>query len=334
MLKVKVGRPVMDLVKLCYKADLPLLLVGTHGIGKSEALEGAAKELNIDYICRDLSLMEPPDLVGLPKAEGSVTKYLPPSFLPSAGKGLLVFEELNRCERFMRGPCLQLLTARCLNDYVLPPGWVPAAAINPPEEGYDVQELDTALMSRFVVMQVEADQQEWLAWARSHNIHPGVTEYVASDVEIFDNSKSTPRAWKYVSDLLKAKGQAQVSKEALRVALAGLLGNKRAAAFLSFLGTRVRPVTVEEILSNYDCHRADIQGWIQAGKLDLLKSTLLAIKKHLQPKANYDEVRASRKQWRNVGAFLRDLPGDLRKQFEKFFTGRGYDVPSKPREQA
>ena len=44
MQRVKIGRPLLDLVRLCYEADRPLLLVGPHGVGKSEGLEGAARE--------------------------------------------------------------------------------------------------------------------------------------------------------------------------------------------------------------------------------------------------------------------------------------------------
>ena len=61
MTKIKAGKPLIDLVKFCYTANLPLLLAGRHGVGKSVLLEQAARELGIGYICRDLSLMEPPD---------------------------------------------------------------------------------------------------------------------------------------------------------------------------------------------------------------------------------------------------------------------------------
>jgi hypothetical protein len=56
-----------------------------------------------------------------------------------------VFEELNRASELTRTPCLQLCTARRLNDYVLPQGWVPMAAINPRRDGYYVDELDAPL---------------------------------------------------------------------------------------------------------------------------------------------------------------------------------------------
>src|SRR5262249_34400983 len=109
MKTIKAGRQLLDFIRLCYAAKRPPLLIGRHGVGKSQILEQAASQMGIDFVCRDLSLMEPPDLVGMPRLDGNVTRYLPPAFLPTKGKGLLVFEELNRCAAYMRAPCLQLL---------------------------------------------------------------------------------------------------------------------------------------------------------------------------------------------------------------------------------
>jgi MoxR-like ATPase len=96
MQKVVAGQQLIDLVKLVYQANQPLLLYGKHGVGKSELLGNAAKNLGLQLIVRDLSLMEPPDLIGIPQIREGKTFYAAPSFLPTSGKGLLVFEELNR----------------------------------------------------------------------------------------------------------------------------------------------------------------------------------------------------------------------------------------------
>ena len=331
MKTIKIGRPLIELINLCYLSDRPLLLTGPHGVGKSEILEAAAKELGIDYICRDLSLMEPPDLIGLPKLDGGVTRFLPPSFLPTKGKGLIVFEELNRCPNYMRAPCLQLLTARSLNDYALPPGWLPVAAINPSGEEYEVCDLDPALLSRFVQATVEADLEEWLHWARTHNVHPSVIDYVGANTDIFSGSLSNPRSWKYVSDVLHGHAKAKSAPETLRIAIAGLVGDKRAAAFFAFAKTRVLPLRAEEILSSYDRYRAQLQAWIRDGRLDLLRGSLFAIKICLQAQQNYVDVKNSRIRWRRLGEFLSDLPGDLREEAESFFQERNYSLPTAKR---
>jgi MoxR-like ATPase len=326
MTVIKAGAPLIELVKLCYAAKRPLLLVGRHGVGKSEVLEQAAGELGIEFVPRDLSLMEPPDLVGLPKLDERVTRYLPPAFLPTEGRGLLAIEELNRAPAYMRAPCLQLLTHRTLNDYRLPAGWLPVAAVNPEGQSYEVDELDPALRSRFVQVGVEPDREEWLHWARRNGIHPAVIAYVESDPSVFAQPESSPRAWAYVSDILHAATRSPWSRESLRAAVVGLVGAKRGAAFLRVWSDDVKPLTAAEILA-YPRHRARFRGWVDAGRLDLVRGSVLAISKHLQPRQNYELVKGDRTSWRNLGTFLGDLPGDLREEAAGFFRERGYEVP-------
>jgi hypothetical protein len=305
-----------------------MMFVGCHGVGKSELLQQAAADMNIGFISRDLSLMEPPDLVGLPTMDGGVTRYLPPQFLPTRGKGLLVFEELNRCEKYMRAPCLQLLTARVLNDYQLPPGWLPVAAINPSTDAYDVFELDTALLSRFVQVKLVPDQQEWLEWARRHGIHPAVIDYVERDPSTFDTPHSSPRAWKYISDIISANKEVQSDPTTLRAAVVGIVGNERGTAFLRSLERHECPLSADAILRSYAQHRHQVQGWITDGKLDMIKATLLTIEKYLQPKGDYEAVKADIKRWNRLARFLHDLPGDLLADAKAYFAERGYSFPT------
>jgi MoxR-like ATPase len=332
---LKAGRPVIDLIKLCYSANRPVLLQGRHGIGKTELFQAAAAELGIEYICSDLSLMEPPDLVGLPVMTGGKTHYFPPSFLPTEGSGLLCFEELNRCEKYMRAPCLQLLTARCLNDYTLPLGWLPTAAINPTNGDYETDELDMALISRFVRVEVEPDVDEWLAWARAQAncIHPDVMSYVKSDPAIFDDPQSNPRAWVHVSDLLHAQGRAGSSDETVHQAVAGLIGAVRAEAFLGGRYKEGQPLQADDILVRYPRQGKRLRAWVEAGRLDLVRGSLHNLETRLQARGHYEQARRNAEHWANLSAFLADLPGDLFEQAMTFFDDREYDRPSPPRKR-
>jgi hypothetical protein len=328
MMTVSAGRPAIELASACYNADLPLLLYGRHGVGKSALLEGAASELGIDCVVYDLSLMEPPDLVGLPWRRKGRTVYAPPASLPTAGKGFLVFEELNRAPPYMRAPCLQLLTARRLNSYVLRQGWLPVAAINPPDDGYEVSELDPALLSRFVRVLVVPDRDEWLAWARRAHLHRDVIAYVETDPSIFEAPESNPRAWAYVSKLLSAPGNAGARRPTLRTAVSGLVGEERQTSFFRFLKDRVRPLNAEEVLDAYSEHRERLRGWVrEEGKLDLVQGTLWEVMALLQSEHLFNAVRKDRKQWQNLGRFLTDLPGDLREEAERFFEKHDYPMP-------
>src|SRR4051794_20084719 len=133
---VPLGPRVLDVLDLCYRARRPVLLEGPTGIGKSEIVRAAAERLGIGLAVLDLSLLEPPDLVGLPIIEHGRTRYAVPSILPQDGAGILLLEELNRAERYIQQPALQLLTARTLHEYRLPEGWVCFAAVNPQDGDY------------------------------------------------------------------------------------------------------------------------------------------------------------------------------------------------------
>jgi hypothetical protein len=329
MKRIKAGQPVIDLVTLCYRANRPVMLCGSHGIGKSELLERAAAELGIGYICRDLSLMEPPDLLGLPQVQGGTTIYSPPNFLPVEGKGLLVFEELNRCERYMRAPCLQLLTARTLNDYRLPAGWLPVAAINPFESdaNYEVSELDPALTSRFVQVSIEPDVSEWLGWAEQNRIHPDVVLYAQTDTTIFDSPQSNPRAWEYVSNLLLASESNPPPAGTLEAAVAGVVGEVRCETFMRQRAKREAAIDAKGIFGRYSKHRPGITQAIKNGRLDLVRATIRSLQTYLQVESDFRLIRQNRRYWANLRKFCGDLPGDLRESFKTFFSERQYDFP-------
>lgn len=327
MEEIKAGPALVALTRLCYAANRPLLLIGSHGIGKSELLEQAAQALGIEYIARDLSLMEAVDLSGLPKAVNNSTVYLPPKWLPRSGRGLLVFEELNRCEPQVRVPTLQLLTARCLNDYRLPPGWLPVAAINPPSEGYEVDELDPALLGRFSSVRLVPDRKEWLRWAGGARVHPAVIRYVESDPTVFDMRESNPRSWKYVSDLVHAFEGLQIELSTLRTTVLGQVGDLRGAAFMTTLKDWQRPLGAQDVLHHYSSNRSVLRKWIEQGRMDLVDSSLFNLLAHLQAPEHFNAARNDKAAWCNLKAFLGDLPGDKQEEAREHFDGREYEFP-------
>lgn len=251
MNKVKVGPDLVDLLRLAYKANRPVILVGDTGVGKSECLAAAANEMKIQHRVIDLSLLEAPDLTGLPViTKDNRTSFAPPTLLPKDGRGLIVFEELNRAPRYTQAPCLQLLTTRRLNDsYVMPEGWMPVAAINPDNDEYMVEPLDPALMARFITVEVVPDAKTWAKWAKENNHHPAIIDYVRNTKGIFNGQNSSPRAWTYVDHLLKADVGLEVRKKILQAAISGLVGPAHTKALLDRLRARGEGLpSVERIL--------------------------------------------------------------------------------------
>lgn len=201
---IPIGPDLGRVLEVAHAASLSVLLSGSHGIGKSDYLQefGGARGLRVHVL--DLSLLEATDLTGLPFQTAGRTHFAPPAHLPSADEGptMLVLEELNRCDRSVRQPCLQLLTARRLNDYRLPDGCFVVACVNPIEGGYDVDELDAALASRFVRLDVTASRERWAEWARGAGVLDEVIRFVERHPKAFD--PTPPRSWTYASSLLRS----------------------------------------------------------------------------------------------------------------------------------
>ncbi|MEI6236193.1 MAG: hypothetical protein WCT04_24320 [Planctomycetota bacterium] len=318
-MQLSIGDELVDALKLAYAAKRPVLLSGNTGIGKSQIAERAAKDLGIGFIARDLSLMEAPELAGMPITTGGELSYAIPKFLPKTGSGFIVFEELNRSPRHVRVPALELLTRWALNDYALPPGWLPMACINPPGADYDVEELDPALLARFSVLSVKADVKCWLRWAESSGVHPAVREYVRSTPKIFDTRESNPRAWSFVSNLVHAHESGNGTSASLLALIIGQIGEKLGPAFVKFYGTfgKVKLPTPEEILNHYPRHRLAIRRVRDDGNTAALHSVSQQMLLHLQDPTNQRTLLETKTRLVNYHDFVSDLPAEYRARFQK-----------------
>jgi hypothetical protein len=317
---VPLGPRVLSVLGLSYRARRPVLLEGPTGIGKSEIVRAAAEQLGIGLAVLDLSLLEPPDLVGLPIIEQGRTRYALPSILPQDGAGILLLEELNRAERYIQQPALQLLTARTLHEYRLPEGWVCFAAVNPQDGDYQVTALDPALRARFLQLRVRADRPSWLSWALLAGVHPAVIAVAQAHDRVLDDV--SPRTWVYVSQLLGAlRPEDTRNPVMLRDALAGYLP----PAWLEILLARREigevglTIDVRALLATYAAGSAEavrlgrLRSEGRSDVLDELTHRLLAILSG--PEAGVLAL-AGKLRLEALEALFADLPGDQRDKLQ------------------
>jgi hypothetical protein len=315
------GPLVKDILKIAYRARRPVLLEGETGIGKSEIVRQVAAELGIGFLVLDLSLLEPPDLVGLPVLADGRTSFALPSILPRDGAGLLLLEELNRAERYIQQPALQLLTARRLHEYVLPDGWLPCAAINPERGDYQVTPLDPALRARFLHLGVRADRLAWLDWAQANGVHPAVLHLARHHEHFFDGVP--PRTWTYVSDLLRHLKPAEANNEALlRATLGGYLPHAWIEVLVPQLHEAPAGDGIDEVrlLSAYhqDAElRKLIVGLRESGRTDVLENLAYRVLRKIDGAALNQALGDRQFCLEAFEAFLAELPGDHREVLQQ-----------------
>lgn len=311
-LALPIGPRVVEILELAYRARRPILLEGPSGIGKSQIAEAFARASGLAFTVLDLSLLEPPDLVGLPVIVDGRTHYAAPSELPTSGAGVLMLEELNRAEVPVMQPALQLLSARKLHAYELPPGWICVAAINPEEGDYQVNKLDPALRSRFLQLSVCADRDAWLGWAGEMNVHPAIAQVVRDHGDAFD--QASPRSWTYASDILHALRPDEPA-DLIRVALRGYLPSAWAHVVAEALAAApaVPRVTLD----------SDLAKLVQGARPDVVAMIASQLRRELASPAFVARVEAGY-PLEALEQRLKPLPGDLREQcLETACSSRG-----------
>jgi hypothetical protein len=324
-LAVPVGPRLEKVLTVAFRARRAVLLEGPTGVGKSEIVRRVAHDLGIETIVLDLSLLEPPDLVGLPTVRDGRTEYALPHVLPIGGSGILLLEELNRAERYIQQPALQLLSARRLHEYVLPDGWVCVATINPQTAEYHVTTLDKALRARFLQVAVRADRASWLAWAQTRNLHAGVVGVVQAHERALD--EVPPRTWTYVSDLLQAFTPAELEDGALlRDAIGGYLPAAWVETLLAAKGTWGTRIAfdVRALLATYapgSPLAKQISGFREQGQTDRIDEIVHRLAPLL---AGPEAGVLAAQQLLTLASFeslLADLPGDQREKLQEALGG-------------
>jgi hypothetical protein len=314
---VPVGPRLASVLDVAYRARRPVLLEGPTGIGKSQMVTQFAASAGIDVMVLDLSLLEPPDLVGLPVIRDGRTHYATPAELPTSGRGVLMLEELNRAEIPVMQPALQLLSARRLHAYELPAGWSTVAAINPEEGDYHVNRLDAAMRSRFLQLTVCADRDEWLRWAARANVHPLVRRIAEEHPDVFD--AAPPRSWAYVGEILQTIRAEERSDRALVVtALRGYLPVPWALRVAEALGAWVATpaIDADAVLGPNGAHEIErvVSQVSAAGRTDATMMIAFTLRALLRGDRVAEAASRGDVTMASLERLCAALPGDLRDQ--------------------
>lgn len=157
----------LEALTLAVAADLPVLLWGEPGIGKTAALTQLAAALDLPLTTVIASVHEPSDFSGLPVVGDDPATHgvpmAPPDWavrLVRAGRGLLFLDELSTAPPAVQAALLRLVLERRIGALQLPPGVRIVAAANPRSSAADGWELSPPLANRFV----------HLRWTHDHEV--------------------------------------------------------------------------------------------------------------------------------------------------------------------
>lgn len=245
-------------------ASQNIMLVGRHGIGKSEILSNYFNQKGIQVVTLFLGQMsDPGDLIGLPHRDEATghTEFMPPYWFPTDGVPVALFlDELNRARPEVLQTIMDLALNRRLAGHSLPDGSRLVSAVNDGEE-YQLTDLDPALVSRFNVYAFRPSRAEWLLWASRSGLDRRVVGFISENGEWLDGTtaaapqtdmglEKTPdrRAWRKVSDLIAPLPSLD---ETDAKAVAGIVGSAAAAKFMAYVSEN-RLVSGRQLLLDFD----------------------------------------------------------------------------------
>lgn len=235
---------------------VPLMIWGAPGIGKSDLVREAAAVQGFALIDLRLSQLEPTDLRGIPLHDNGKVRWIPPDELPNEARdgphGVLFLDEINAAPPPVAASAYQLILDRRLGTYRLPDGWSIVAAGNRLDDRGITYVMPAPLANRFMHVQLEADAENWLAWAARNGIAPVLRDFVAdqpqwlarfvpeSEVKAFPS----PRSWVFADRVIKRRamsGLAGMNRSGLDatalIHIAACVGREAAAALSDFVGS-------------------------------------------------------------------------------------------------
>ncbi|MEU6710526.1 MoxR family ATPase [Nonomuraea sp. NPDC046802] len=143
----------MDALSVAVAANLPVILWGAPGTGKTSAVLALGARLGLPVEVVVGSIREPSDFAGLPVLRDGETWFAPPRWatrLASAGSGILFLDELTTAPPAVQAAMLRVVLERAVGDLALPPSVRVVAAANPPEQAADGWDLSAPLANRLI----------------------------------------------------------------------------------------------------------------------------------------------------------------------------------------
>ncbi len=344
------------LLRRCADVRLTPFLWGKHGIAKSAIIRTFFESEGYEVIDLRLGQLEVGDLIGMPAQEyycpkcdttfgfavrsafcpiceqegakipiSGRTVWLPPSWFPMHGeKRIIFFDEMNRGRLDVQQAAFQIVLDRRIHVHKIPDNVGIICAGNPPStdsgtgQEYNVEEIDPALLNRFVNIKWTLTTDNWLKWARGNSIMQDIIDFIATDNKFLGNEAidipveihPTPRSYEFLSKILSGNAIAQRDWGEIADAV---IGPSASIAFITSLRTEIdKPIKAAEIFNNFEKVREKVAAQVESGlgntRLDLLRVTLDEIGQVL---GDTKSKKMTDKQLMNVGDFFVMLPQDL-----------------------
>lgn len=246
-------------------ADVPVLVIGEPGVGKTAMIETTLPEMRGMHVETVIvSIRDITDISGLPVVREDGISMAPPSFIrrvkeahARTGKPVVIFwDELSTAPPTCQAGVLRVINEKWCGDEHIP--YVRhVAAMNPPHTSAGGGELTAPLANRLLHVNWSVDVAGWLDWALPRSAHHmTVAGFIRGKAQALlqvpkEESKlgtawPSPRTWDMAA---KLQGANQFGTDAEIALVAGCVGEGMAIEYLNWRNALDLP-DPEDLLKN------------------------------------------------------------------------------------
>lgn len=300
------------------KRKTPICIWGRHGIGKTEIVEGLAKELGWQFAyIAPAQFEEMGDLVGMPSIEDGRTVFKAPGWVPKEeGPGILLIDDVNRADdRILRG-IMQLLQNYELVSWKLPQNWHIILTANPDGGDYSVTPMDEAMLTRMMHITLDFEVKEWARWAEAEGVDPRGISFVLTYPELVTGNRTTPRTLVQFFESTSELEDLAAHIDLIQILGASTLDPETVSAFVAYVNQNLAELVSPEAIFDAEDFEFEVYGPIkEVVQQDTLRVDILAAL--VTRVANYalrDSTELSTDRIENLKRFIKIdfLPNDLR----------------------
>jgi hypothetical protein len=238
-----------------YGLDIPLVIVGPPGGGKTSIVKQTARRMRKPCITVHLptALVEDfgvPDIVSAAiqaendEYEDNSFGYRLPAWWPAEGGpldngrgGFLVFDDRNQADQSLQKVLANILQDRTLHGVKLAKGWYPISTGNRQEDRAGANRILGHLANREVELELESDLDASCRWMMDNGGAPEVISFLRHRpgllhaYEAQAHKSPTPRGWhEHISPVI-----GNIAKEAEYECFKGSIGDGAAAEFTGYM---------------------------------------------------------------------------------------------------
>lgn len=248
-----------NLLVFMFTQNLPVLIKGAPGIGKSDIVAQAAKTVGYDLIISHPVVADPTDYKGLPFAVNGKAEFLPfgdlEKLLVAKEPVIYFLDDLGQATPAVQSAVMQLLLARQINGHKISRKVRFVAATNRRSDKANVAGILEPVKSRFAsIVELEVSTKDWLEWAYKNQMPHELTSFIEFKPDLLNQfvasrdieNSPCPRTVSFVGKMVNAGLPTNIQFEVIK----GATGEAFAHEYLGFIKCYMDLPTVAEIVKN------------------------------------------------------------------------------------